>query len=137
MRPRPGGRWNRREASFEPRSQLRAIKIAANQHELVGFFATGRMFVQAEPLGDKMENIALVAFGDPNQTLRAIDVIRELLEKVLKFLHGKGPLALERKGLETVRRQMIAIAGMPPTGIEPIDFVIGVEGLCRFRRGNE
>ena len=118
MRPGIGGRWNRREASFEPRSQLRTVEIAANQHELVGFFATERMFVQAEPLGDKMENVALVAFGDPNQAFRAIDVMRKLLEKVLKFLHGKGPFALERNGLETVRRQMIASAGMPPARIE-------------------
>ena len=90
-----GWGWDRREASFEPRSQLRAIEIAADQHELVGFFAAERSFIQAESLGDKMENVALVAFGDPNQALPAIHVGRKLFEKILKFLHGKGPFALK------------------------------------------
>jgi len=54
-----------------------------------------------------MENVALVAFGDPKEALGAIDVVRKPLEEVLKSLHSKGSLALKRKGLETVRRQMI------------------------------
>ena len=95
MRPGIGGRWNRHEASFEPRSQVRAVEIAADQHQLVGFFAGERIFIQAEPPGDKMENVAFVAFGDPDQAFRAIDVGRKLFEKILKFLHGKGPFALK------------------------------------------
>src|SRR4029077_7619450 len=95
--------------SVDPRAHLRANEIPANEHELVGFFSIARIFIQAEPFADKMENVAFVAFGDPHEALGAIDVVRKLLEKVLKFLHGKGPLALKRKGLETVRRQMIAI----------------------------
>ena len=132
--PGIGRRWNRRKACFEPRSQLRAIEIAADQHELVGFFPVARILVQAEPLGDKMENVALVAFGDPNQAFGAIDVVRKLLEKVLKFLHGKGPRALKGNGLETVRRQMIAIGGMPAAGVELIAFVICVQRFGRSRR---
>ena len=132
--PRIGRRWNRRKACFEPRSQLRAIEIAADQHELVGFLAVASIFVQAEPPGDKMENVAFVAFGDPNQALGAIDVARKLLEKVLKFLHGKGPRALKGNGLETIRRQMIAIGGMPAAGVELIAFVISVQRFGRSGR---
>ena len=78
--------------------------------------------------------VALVAFGDPNQPFGAIDVVRKLLEKVLKFLHGKGPRALKRNGLETVRRQMIAIGGMPAAGVELIAFVICVQRFGRSGR---
>src|SRR6266480_2470873 len=126
----------RREASFEPRSQLRAIEIAANQHELAPFCAVALILVQAEPPGDKMENVTFVAFGDPNQALGAINVVRKLLEKGLKLLHGKGPLALKRKGLETVPQQMIAIGGMPAAGMELISFLICVEVFGRFGRRN-
>jgi hypothetical protein len=51
-------------------------------------------------------------------------------------LHGKGPLALKRKGLETVPRQMIAIGGMPAAGMELISFLICVEVFGRFGRRN-
>src|SRR2546430_17339142 len=81
-----------------------------------------------------MENVAPLAFGDPNQPFGAIDVVRKLLEKVLKFLHGKEPLALKGNGLETVRRQMIAIGGMPAAGGELIAFVIFVQRFGRSRR---
>ena len=64
-------------------------------------------FIQGEALGHEMENVAFVAFGDPKEALAAIDVIGKPLEEVLKSLRGKGPLALKRKGLETVRRQML------------------------------
>ena len=66
--PGIGRRWNRRKAFFEPRSQLRAIEIAAEQHQLVGFFAVARILVQAEPLGDEMENVASVAFGAADES---------------------------------------------------------------------
>src|SRR5215470_10654943 len=81
-----------------------------------------------------MKNVAFIAFGDPNQALGAIDVVRKLLEKVLKSLHGEVPIALKGKGLETIHRQMIAIGGMPTVGIELIGFVMRVEGFARFGR---
>ena len=83
-----------------------------------------------------MENVALVAFGDPNQALPAIHVGRKLFEKILKFLHGKRPFALKRKRLETVRRQMGAIGHMRTAGMELMGFVISLEGFGRLRHGN-
>ena len=98
----------RREAGFEPRSQLRAVEIAADQHELVSCLALGAMLIQRESPGHEMENVAFVGFGDPKEALASVDVIRKPLEEVLKSVHGEGPLALKRKRLETVRAQMAA-----------------------------
>jgi hypothetical protein len=71
-----------------------------------------------------MENVALIAFGDPKEALGAIDVVGKPLEEVLKRLHGKRPLALKRKGLETVRRQMVVVGGMLVAAVELLAFVI-------------
>jgi len=86
-----------RKAGLELRSQLRAIEIATNQHELVPRLAFAFAFIQGESLGHEVENVAFVAFGNPKEALAAIDVIGKPLEEVLKSLRGKGPLALKRK----------------------------------------
>jgi hypothetical protein len=73
------------------------------------------MLIQRESPGHEMENVALVAFGDPKETLAPVDVIRKPLEEILKSMYGEGPLALERERLETVRAQM-AVAGTVVAG---------------------
>src|SRR5262249_28485036 len=77
-----------------------------------------------------MENVALVTFGDPKQALAAIHVVRKPLEEILKSLHGKGPLALKRKRLETIRRQMVG--GMVVADMDAL--VIGIELLLACLR---
>jgi hypothetical protein len=109
------GSRGRREAGFEPGSQLRAVEIATDQHELVSCLALASILIQGKSLGHEMENVALVAFGAPKETLASVHVFRKSLEEVLKSLHGEGPLALERKRLETVRAQ-VAVAGTVSAG---------------------
>lgn len=110
-------------AGVQPRPELGAIEISADQHELVRRFAVAPLrpaLVQREPPADEMEHVALVVLGDPNKPLAAIDVVRKLFEKLLKFPHGKRPLALKREGFETVQSQMTAnamlVAGMAVPG---------------------
>jgi hypothetical protein len=95
------GRW--REAGFEPGSQLRAIEIAADEHELVSGLPLASILIQGKSLGHEMENGAFVAFGDPKQALAPVHVVRKSLEEILKSLYGEGPLAPERERLEIVR----------------------------------
>src|SRR5256886_15751507 len=91
-----GRRWNRRKACFEPRSQLRAIEIAADQHELVGFFPVARILVQAEPLGDKMENVALVAFGGQCSSGAGKDAVVGGREGGIVYAIGAFPVVCNR-----------------------------------------
>ena len=115
-RPLNKGGQRRREAAFELRSQHRPIEIATNQYEFVPCLALDSILIQGKSLGHEMENVALVALGDPKHALAAVDVVRKPLEEILKSLHGKRPFALKRNGLETVRRQMIggmSMAGTP------------------------
>jgi hypothetical protein len=61
-----GGR-SARQAGFEPRSQLRAIEIAADQHELVPCLACVRVLIQGESLGRRGGRRSACRFRNEDQ----------------------------------------------------------------------
>ena len=80
----------RREAGFELRSQLSAVQLAADQHQLVRPRPLPSALVQGETLRHQVKDVPLVALVDPQQALAAIDGLGKPIEKILKPVDRNG-----------------------------------------------
>src|SRR5882757_10453984 len=83
------------------------VQVSTDQHELVFHRSAPTALIQGEALADEVEDVALVAFLDPEQTLGPKDGVRKALQEVLKLVDREGLVAPERERRETVRRYVV------------------------------
>ena len=97
----------RREAGFELRSQLPAVQLAADQHQLVRPRSLPLALVQGETLRHQVKDVPLVALVDPQQAFGAIDALGKPVEKILKLVDRERPVTLKGQRLKTVGSDVV------------------------------